>query len=124
LPIPNVPRPILLRPGHNPAALTLLPKNKEVITAEFLKWLLIASAKTLILCSDGSQLPDGATGYGYIIQQNNTTICEGSGRLGPAEVFDAEAVGALEGLRAAVTTPATIHSPEKMSERFVHCMHI
>lgn len=103
--IPNVPRPILLKPRHKPATLTLRLKNKEETTAEFLKWLRIVSTETLIVYSDGSQLPDGATGYGYIVQQNNTTICEGSGRLGPAEVFDAEAVGALEGLRAAVNTP-------------------
>ncbi|KAF4338780.1 reverse transcriptase [Fusarium beomiforme] len=33
---------------------------------------------------------------------DNTPIFDGSGRLGPAEVFDAEATGALEGLKAAL----------------------
>ncbi|EXU94857.1 reverse transcriptase domain protein [Metarhizium robertsii] len=60
------------------------------------------SPDELVVYSDGSQLPGGATGYGYVVHQNSVTVCEGSGRLGPAEVFDAEAVGALEGLGAAV----------------------
>ncbi|KAJ0138252.1 Uncharacterized protein HZ326_18802 [Fusarium oxysporum f. sp. albedinis] len=40
--------------------------------------------------------------YGFTIHQNNIPIFDGSGRLGPAEVFDAEATGALEGLKAAL----------------------
>ncbi|KAJ3454128.1 hypothetical protein MRS44_018022 [Fusarium solani] len=40
--------------------------------------------------------------YGYTIHQNSLPILDGSGRLGPAEVFDAEAAGALEGLKAAL----------------------
>jgi hypothetical protein len=43
--------------------------------------------------------------YGFIIYQDNSPIFEGSGRLGPAEVFDAEARGALEGLKAALNLP-------------------
>ena len=41
-----------------------------------------------------------AAGYGYVMHRNGLTLTSGSGRLGPAEVFDAEAKGALEGLRA------------------------
>ncbi|KAF5255387.1 hypothetical protein FOXYS1_14210 [Fusarium oxysporum] len=40
--------------------------------------------------------------YGFTIHQNNLPFFDGSGRLGPAEVFDAEATGALEGLKAAL----------------------
>ncbi|KAF5721341.1 reverse transcriptase domain-containing protein, partial [Fusarium mundagurra] len=40
--------------------------------------------------------------YGFAIHHNNVPIFDGSGRLGPAEVFDAEATGALEGLKAAL----------------------
>ncbi|EFY94393.2 reverse transcriptase, RNaseH [Metarhizium robertsii ARSEF 23] len=69
------------------------------------------SPDELVVYSDGSQLPGGATGYGYAVHQNSVTICEGSGRLGPAEVFDAEAAGALEGLRAAVKIPDASDNP-------------
>ncbi|KAJ0136960.1 Uncharacterized protein HZ326_20036 [Fusarium oxysporum f. sp. albedinis] len=40
--------------------------------------------------------------YGFTIHQNNLPILDGSGRLGPAEVFDAEATGALEDPKAAL----------------------
>jgi hypothetical protein len=52
--------------------------------------------------SDGSLSSEGAASYGFTIHQNNVPIFDGSGRLRPAEVFDAEATGALEGLRAAL----------------------
>ncbi|KAF6515187.1 hypothetical protein HZS61_005093 [Fusarium oxysporum f. sp. conglutinans] len=45
----------------------------------------------------------GAASYGFTIHQGNFPVLDGSGRLSPAEVFDAEAAGALEGLRAALT---------------------
>jgi ribonuclease HI len=45
--------------------------------------------------------------YGFIIQQDNSPIFEVSGRLGPAEVFDAKARGALEGLKAALNLPTS-----------------
>lgn len=43
---------------------------------------------------------EGIAGYGYTVHQQNSSITTGSGCIGPAEVFDAEAIGALEGLRA------------------------
>jgi hypothetical protein len=57
---------------------------------------------TLVIYSDGSLSLEGAASYGFTIYQNNILILDGSGRLGPAEVFDAEATGALEGLKAAL----------------------
>ncbi|EFY94394.2 Ribonuclease H domain protein [Metarhizium robertsii ARSEF 23] len=59
-------------------------KNKDESAADFLKWLEGSSSDELVVYSDGSQLPGGATGYGYAVHQNSVTICEGSGRLGPA----------------------------------------
>ncbi|EXK24725.1 pyruvate decarboxylase [Fusarium oxysporum f. sp. melonis 26406] len=54
------------------------------------------------LINYGSLSSEGAASYGFTIHQNNVPIFDGSGRLGPAEVFDAEATGALEGLKAAL----------------------
>ncbi|KAM4067487.1 reverse transcriptase (RNA-dependent DNA polymerase) [Hirsutella rhossiliensis] len=51
-------------------------------------------------------LPEGAAGYGYAVHQDGLTVLSGNGRLGLAEVFDAEARGSLEGLRAALSLPA------------------
>ncbi|KAM4067475.1 endonuclease-reverse transcriptase domain-containing protein [Hirsutella rhossiliensis] len=53
----------------------------------------------------------GAAGYGYAIHLDGLTVLDGNGRLGPAEVFDAEAKGALEGLRAALGLPG----PERIA---------
>ena len=39
----------------------------------------------------------------HSLHQHGETVLSGSGRLGLAEVFDAEAKGALEGLRAALS---------------------
>jgi ribonuclease HI len=45
---------------------------------------------------------EGAASYGFTIYQDNIPIFDGLGRIGPAEVFDVEAIGALEGLKAAL----------------------
>jgi ribonuclease HI len=57
---------------------------------------------TIVIYSDGSLSTQGAASYGFAIHQDSLPILDGSGRLGPAEVFDAEATGALEGLTAAL----------------------
>ncbi|KJK86365.1 hypothetical protein H633G_09787 [Metarhizium anisopliae BRIP 53284] len=41
--------------------------------------------------SDRSLSSSGAAGYGYAAHQSGRSVCQGAGRLGPAEVFDAEA---------------------------------
>ncbi|EXU94515.1 reverse transcriptase domain protein [Metarhizium robertsii] len=108
--LPHCPRPTLIQ-ASDTEAVALQTKNKDESAADFLKWLEGISPDELVVYSDGSQLPGGATGYGYAVHQNSVTICEGSGRLGPAEVFDAEAAGALEGLRAAVKIPDASDNP-------------
>ncbi|KAM5529456.1 reverse transcriptase domain protein [Fusarium oxysporum f. sp. phaseoli] len=50
-----------------------------------------------------SEIPPGAASYGFTIHQGSLPVLNGSGRFGPAEVFDAEAAGALDGLKAALT---------------------
>ncbi|OAQ93892.1 reverse transcriptase [Purpureocillium lilacinum] len=99
----NCARPVLLPRQYSDSEASPLQTATKADTAEeFLEWLKDAAVGKLIVYSDGSQLPSGAVGYGFTVQRNEQPIAHGSGRLGPAEVFDAEAVGALEGLQAAI----------------------
>ncbi|CVL09069.1 related to reverse transcriptase [Fusarium mangiferae] len=76
--------------------------SKEKTAATFLRWVKSLDALNLVVYSDGSLSEEGVASYGFTIHQDNLPIVDGSGRLGPAEVFDAEARGALEGLKAAL----------------------
>ncbi|KAG7414932.1 hypothetical protein Forpi1262_v016815 [Fusarium oxysporum f. sp. raphani] len=76
--------------------------SKEKTASAFLRWLQSLDPLTLVVYSDGSLSLEGAASYGFTIHQNNIPISDGSGRLGPDEVFDAEATGALEGLKGAL----------------------
>jgi ribonuclease HI len=104
--LPRCPRPKLIpRRFRDQESPPLQTAAKEESAVEFHRWLESTSPLALIVYSDGSLSSDGAAGYGYAVHQHDRTICSGSGRLGPAEVFDAEATGALEGLRAALDSP-------------------
>ncbi|PZR61209.1 MAG: hypothetical protein DI537_52575, partial [Stutzerimonas stutzeri] len=101
--LPKCHRPALLpRRYSDTEASPLQTANKAETAGDFLEWLGTAAAATLIVYSDGSQLPNGAVGFGFAVHRDEQTLVQGSGRLGPSEVFDAEATGALEGLRAAL----------------------
>ncbi|RKK06271.1 hypothetical protein BFJ65_g18873 [Fusarium oxysporum f. sp. cepae] len=76
--------------------------SKDKSADAFSRWVESLDPLTLVVYSDGSLSSEGAASYGFTIHQNNIPIFDGSGRLGPAEVFDAEATGALEGLKAAL----------------------
>jgi ribonuclease HI len=76
--------------------------SKDKSADAFSHWVESLDPLTLVVYSDGSLSSEGAASYGFTIHQNNIPISDGSGRLGPAEVFDAEATGALEGLKAAL----------------------
>ncbi|CVL09335.1 uncharacterized protein FMAN_15499 [Fusarium mangiferae] len=76
--------------------------SKERAVGAFLSWVKSLDSLTLVVYSDGSLSEKGVASYGFTIHQDNLPIFDGSGRLGPAEVFDAEARGALEGLKAAL----------------------
>ncbi|TVY73912.1 putative RNA-directed DNA polymerase from transposon BS [Fusarium oxysporum f. sp. cubense] len=76
--------------------------SKEKSADAFIRWVESLDSLTLVVYSDGSLSSEGVASYGFTIHQNNVPIFDGSGRLGPAEVFDAEATGALEGLKAAL----------------------
>ncbi|KAK4061149.1 hypothetical protein Purlil1_14266 [Purpureocillium lilacinum] len=101
--LPKCHRPTLLPPHYSDTEASPLQTASKVETAgDFLEWLATAAAATLIVYSDGSQLPTGAVGFGFAVHRHKQSLVQGSGRLGPSEVFDAEATGALEGLRAAL----------------------
>ena len=104
--IPACNRPKLLQqafyPNHDKP---LQSASKEESADMFRRWIETLPPLTLVVYSDGSKSAEGDVGYGFVVHQNGETALSGSGRLGPAEVFDAEAMGALEGLRAALSHP-------------------
>ncbi|KAF5236481.1 hypothetical protein FANTH_11249 [Fusarium anthophilum] len=75
---------------------------KEESAKAFLQWVETVSPTTWIVYSDGLLSSEGAASYGFVIHQKDLSVCDGSGRLGYAEVFDAEATGALGGLKVAL----------------------
>ncbi|KAK5996418.1 putative RNA-directed DNA polymerase from transposon BS-like protein [Cladobotryum mycophilum] len=94
-------------PTHNEA---LSRKHKEKATELLNQW--VSEVRDyLIVYSDGSQLQDSATGWGFVILRDSQLLQNGHGRLGLAEVYDGEIRGALEGLRAA----AQIQNGEKIT---------
>ncbi len=106
------PRPkLLLKDPYLEHIKPLQTAPKEESAAEFQRWLQTISSLTLVVYSDGSMSEEGTVGYGYAVHRNGMTVTSGCGRLGPAEVFDAEAKGALEGLKAALETGDPPGSP-------------
>ncbi|KJZ68409.1 hypothetical protein HIM_12197 [Hirsutella minnesotensis 3608] len=102
----SCPRPTLLQRGfaeEHSAPLQSASKNETA--KKFRDWLQALPPRTLIVYSDGSRSEEGIVGYGYAVHRDGSTVLSGKGRLGPAEVFDAEARGALDGLKAALSLP-------------------
>ncbi|KAH7459103.1 hypothetical protein FOMA001_g20273 [Fusarium oxysporum f. sp. matthiolae] len=93
---------LVYRCFHQEQLPPLQTASKEKSADAFSRWVESLDPLTLVVYSDGSLSSEGAASYGFTIHQNNIPIFDGSGRLGPAEVFDAEATGALEGLKAAL----------------------
>ncbi|RKK21363.1 hypothetical protein BFJ66_g17616, partial [Fusarium oxysporum f. sp. cepae] len=97
------PRPALMQKRFGKGQDTPLQTAQKGESAEaFLQWIENVEPATWIVYSDGSLSSEGAASYGFTIHQNNVPIFDRSGRLRPAEVFDAKATGALEGLKAAL----------------------
>ncbi|GKU10995.1 unnamed protein product [Fusarium langsethiae] len=90
--------------------------SKEETADAFLRWARSLNPLTIVVYSDGSLSSEGAASYGFTIHQDNLPILDGSGRLGPAEVFDAEATGALEGLKAA------LNLRESVTRKIIICL--
>ena len=115
--LPRCQRPVLLpRKYVNEPLPPLQTAAKEEAAEEFNAWLESVSPLTVIVYSDGSLSEKGAAGYGFTIHQNGRSLHQGAGRLGPAEVFDAEARGAREGLEAA------LRLPQSASQKIVVCL--
>ena len=107
--LPTIPRPQYLLKRY-----TFKPdpqKDKKTAAKEFIAWQSKLPDTHLVVFSDGSKGPDEAVGWGFVIYKNGRKIRQGKGRLGLAEVFDGEAVGAWQGLRQAhrINPGATIH---------------
>ncbi|OHW97429.1 reverse transcriptase RNaseH [Colletotrichum incanum] len=103
--VPKCPRPALLQLQYLPGSkdLIVLQTKKEAAKA-FHAWLRTVPDSHMVVFSDGSRATNGATGYGFVIYRGNRRVAQGCGRLGLAEVFDAEAEGARAGLRRALLT--------------------
>jgi ribonuclease HI len=83
-------------------------RTKEVAARDFLAFLPTIPPSDIQVFSDGSksESTDGSTGSGSVTYQYGLQIDRRALSLGiHAEVFDAEAVAALEGARAALTSP-------------------
>nr|ABC24970.1 reverse transcriptase [Monascus pilosus] len=84
-----------------PPPLRMLPTHREGH---------ISSPLAISVYSDGSHTGQGA-GYGYAIYYGSILVTQGQGPAGPrTEVYDAEIMGAVEGLRAAVGLPCTAYA--------------
>ncbi|KJZ70442.1 hypothetical protein HIM_10180 [Hirsutella minnesotensis 3608] len=77
--------------------------SKNETAKKFRDWLQALPPRTLAVYSDGSRSEEGHVGYGYAVHRDGSSVLSGKGRVGPAEVFDAGARGALEGLKAALS---------------------
>ncbi|KJZ67931.1 hypothetical protein HIM_12680 [Hirsutella minnesotensis 3608] len=102
----SCPRPALLQREFAEEQTAPLQCASKIETAKkFRFWLQALSPRTRVVYSDGSRSEEGHVGYGYAVYRDGSTVLSGKGRLGPAEVFDAEARGALDGLKAAWSLP-------------------
>ncbi|PWI70932.1 putative reverse transcriptase, partial [Purpureocillium lilacinum] len=79
--LPKCHRPALLpRRYSDTEASPLQTANKAETAGDFLEWLGNAAAATLIVYSDGSQLPNGAVGFGFTVHRDKQSLVQGSGR--------------------------------------------
>jgi hypothetical protein len=80
--------------------------TKEQCAAAFTSFINLVPKNDIIVYTDGSKLDNGNAGAGFAISQFGVTHMEPY-PLGPsAEIFDAEAIAALLGARAALLRPS------------------
>ncbi|KAM4059868.1 reverse transcriptase (RNA-dependent DNA polymerase) [Hirsutella rhossiliensis] len=92
--LPSCPRPALLQRGFvEEQTAPLQSASKNETAKKFRDWLQALSPRTLVVYSDGSRSTEGHAGYGYVVHRDGSTVLRDKGRLGPAEIFDAEAKG-------------------------------
>ena len=80
-------------------------KSRESSLSDFQAWAAAQAPLSLLLYTDGSKLQSGATGAGWYCTWSTTDVVatQGHFHLNGHEVFDAEAAGALAGLKAVLT---------------------
>lgn len=108
LEFPSFPRPLLQRPrftpGSNVDPTRGLDKKAAVVAHN--AWHQGLPSSHTVVYTDGSEQNDESgrrVGYGFVVFSNGAQLASGSGALHPeTHVFDAEAVGALRGLEAAI----------------------
>lgn len=82
--------------------------SKDLAKQNFLSFLQSIPSQDIILYSDGSKQQNGSTGAGFVAYQGGIQVLRQSIALGEgAEVFDAEARGALEGAKAVLRLSTT-----------------
>ncbi|KAM4058230.1 endonuclease/exonuclease/phosphatase [Hirsutella rhossiliensis] len=87
-------KPALLQRGFvEEQTAPLQSASKNETAKKFRDWLQALSPRTLVVYSDGSRSTEGHAGYGYVVHRDGSTVLRDKGRLGPAEIFDAEAKG-------------------------------
>lgn len=84
-------------PASNPCS-----RENEARSGSIKRWLASRPANTVFAFSDGSSLGPGKSAWGYVVYQGVKLVASGSGPLPGAEVFDAEVVGAMKALKAAI----------------------
>lgn len=100
--LPSFPRPSLVPRRFTGAShLAVVDRSKADAAEDYLLWLESAPRSDLIVYSDGSKQEDGAVGWGFAVYYGGLIVYQSYGRLGPVEVFDAEATGAARALEAA-----------------------
>lgn len=79
----------------------------EMRAINFQNFLETIPRQDILIYSDGSKLPDGNSGSGFVVFQFGLRVCSGATSLGNyKDSYDAEAHGALQGLRAAISLPS------------------
>jgi ribonuclease HI len=110
--LPEVPRPQLRSPHFSHGCRTdpTRGQDKETAAAEFKEWWANLPSSDVTVFSDGSEQTrngEKRVGYGYAIYQNGKQIKTGQGAINSqSHVFDAEAIGAWEGLQAVLRLPS------------------
>ncbi|KAI1007458.1 hypothetical protein K3495_g769 [Podosphaera aphanis] len=81
-------------------------ESKEMAKQAFNSFLATIPSGDIVLYIDGSKQSDGLTGASYVAYQGSVQIFQKSIPLGKGlEVFDAEAIGALDGAKSALASP-------------------
>ena len=97
---------------------SIFPSSTEMPTPEseasiFYNFLNTLPKNDILIYSDGSKLPNGNAGAGFVIFQLGRQICTGASPLGKlCEANDAEAHAALLGIKSAIALPSTRFSKD------------